>query len=116
MVALTIGCRRACRRGPWVRIRAVRATVTCTDVHKPFSLGPLAVRADPRRGSVRPMKKLINSVDSVVTDALRGMAAAHPHEPDVDLDQHYVYRHPRKAKGNAAIIPGRGSGHEPLHG
>ena len=116
MVALTIGCRRACRRGPWVRIRAVRATVTCTDVHRPFSLGPLAVRADPRRGSVRPMKKLINSVDSVVTDALRGMAAAHPHELDVDLDQHIVYRHQRKEKGKVAIISGGGSGHEPLHG
>ena len=111
MVALTIGCRRACRRGPWVRIRAVRATVTCTDVHRPFSLGPLAVRADPRRGSVRPMKKLINSVDSVVTDALRGMAAAHPHELDVDLDQHIVYRHQRKEKGKVAIIAvDRGAG------
>ena len=116
MVALTIGCRRACRRGPWVRIRAVRATVTCTDVHRPFSLGPLAVRADPRRGSVRPMKKLINSVDSVVTDALRGMAAAHPHELDVDLDQHIVYRRRPKEKGKVAIISGGGSGHEPLHG
>ena len=116
MVVLMIGCRRACRCGPWVRIRAVRATVTCTDVHRPFSLGPLAVRADPRRGSVRPMKKLINSVDSVVTDALRGMAAAHPHELDVDLDQHIVYRHQRKEKGKVAIISGGGSGHEPLHG
>ena len=116
MVALTIGRRRACRRGPWVRIRAVRAAVTCTNVHRPFSLGPLAVRADPRRGSVRSMKKLINSVDSVVTDALRGMAAAHPHELDVDLDQHIVYRHQRKEKGKVAIISGGGSGHEPLHG
>ena len=116
MVALMIGCRHACRCGPWVRIRAVRATVTCTDVHRPFSLGPLAVRADPRRGSVRPMKKLINSVDSVVTDALRGMAAAHPHELDVDLDQHIVYRRRRKEAGKVAIISGGGSGHEPLHG
>ncbi|OMG16412.1 dihydroxyacetone kinase subunit DhaK, partial [Actinomyces naeslundii] len=62
------------------------------------------------------MKKLINSVDSVVTDALRGMAAAHPHELDVDLDQHIVYRHQRKEKGKVAIISGGGSGHEPLHG
>ena len=55
------------------------------------------------------MKKLINSVDSVVTDALRGMAAAHPHELDVDLDQHIVYRHQRKEKGKVAIISGGGS-------
>ncbi len=62
------------------------------------------------------MKKLINSVDNVVTDALRGMSAAHPHELDVDLDQHIVYRHQRKEKGKVAIISGGGSGHEPLHG
>ena len=62
------------------------------------------------------MKKLINSVDSVVTDALRGMAAAHPHELDVDLDQHIVYRRRRKEAGKVAIISGGGSGHEPLHG
>ena len=62
------------------------------------------------------MKKLINSVDSVVTDALRGMAAAHPHELDVDLDQHIVYRRRCKEVGKVAIISGGGSGHEPLHG
>ena len=116
MVALTIGCRRACRRGPWVRIRAVRATVTCTDVHELESLGPLAVRDGRQHGSVAVMKKLINSVDNVVTDALRGMAAAHPHELDVDLDQHIIYRRHRKEEGKVAIISGGGSGHEPLHG
>ncbi len=62
------------------------------------------------------MKKLINSVDSVVTDALRGVATAHPHELDVDLDQHIVYRRRRKEAGKVAIISGGGSGHEPLHG
>ena len=62
------------------------------------------------------MKKLINAVDNVVTDALRGMAAAHPHELDVDLDQHIVYRRRRKEAGKVAIISGGGSGHEPLHG
>ena len=62
------------------------------------------------------MKKLINSVDNVVTDALRGMAAAHPHELEVDLDQHIIYRRHRKEEGKVAIISGGGSGHEPLHG
>jgi len=62
------------------------------------------------------MKKLINAVDNVVTDALRGMAAAHPHELDIDLDQHIVYRRRPKEQGKVAIISGGGSGHEPLHG
>ena len=90
--------------------------MTCTDVHELESLGPLAVRDGRQHGSVAVMKKLINSVDNVVTDALRGMAAAHPHELDVDLDQHIVYRRRRKEKGKVAIISGGGSGHEPLHG
>jgi len=50
------------------------------------------------------MKKLINAVDNVVTDALRGMAAAHPHELDIDLDQHIVYRRRPKEQGKGAII------------
>ena len=77
---------------------------------------PEAPHSGPWRGSVSTMKKLINAVDNVVTDALRGMAAAHPHELDVDLDQHIVYRRRRKEKGKVAIISGGGSGHEPLFG
>ena len=61
-------------------IRSDKRSLTCTDVHGPGFVGPLAVQAGPCRGSVSVMKKLINSVDNVVTDALRGMAAAHPHE------------------------------------
>lgn len=99
-----------------MRIRSGQRSLTCTDVHGPELVGPLAVQAGPWRGSVSAMKKLINSVDNVVTDALRGMAAAHPHELDVDLDQHIVYRRHRKEEGKVAIISGGGSGHEPLHG
>ena len=77
---------------------------------------PEAPHAGPWRGSVSAMKKLINAVDNVVTDALRGMAAAHPHELAVDLDQHIVYRRRPKEQGKVAIISGGGSGHEPLHG
>ena len=62
------------------------------------------------------MKKLIDSVDTVVADALAGMAAAHPHQLEVDLDNHVVYRRNRKDEGKVAIISGGGSGHEPLHG
>lgn len=77
---------------------------------------PEAPHSGPWRGSVSTMKKLINAVDNVVTDALRGMAAAHPHELDIDLDQHIVYRRRPKEQGKVAIISGGGSGHEPLHG
>ena len=105
-----------CAPGASKRICSRETAVTCTDVHELESLGPLAVRDGRQHGSVAVMKKLINSVDNVVTDALRGMAAAHPHELDVDLDQHIVYRRRRKEKGKVAIISGGGSGHEPLHG
>ena len=97
-------------------IRSDKRSLTCTDVHGPGFVGPLAVQAGPCRGSVSVIKKLINSVDNVVTDALRGMAAAHPHELEVDLDQHIIYRRHRKEEGKVAIISGGGSGHEPLHG
>ena len=110
------GAGAPCAPGASRRIRSHETAVTCTDVHELESLGPLAVRDGRQHGSVAVMKKLINSVDNVVTDALRGMAAAHPHELDVDLDQHIVYRHQRKEKGKVAIISGGGSGHEPLHG
>ena len=62
------------------------------------------------------MKKLINSVDTVVADALAGMAAAHPDALRVDLDKHIVYRARAKEQGRVAIVSGGGSGHEPLHG
>lgn len=60
------------------------------------------------------MKKLISSPESVVVDALRGMAAAHP-ELRVDLDQRVVYRAEAKDHGTVALVSGGGSGHEPLH-
>lgn len=60
------------------------------------------------------MKKLISSPESVVVDALRGMAAAHP-ELRVDLDQRVVYRAEAKDYGTVALVSGGGSGHEPLH-
>jgi len=60
------------------------------------------------------MKKLISSPESVVVDALRGMAAGHP-ELRVDLDQRVVYRAEAKDYGTVALVSGGGSGHEPLH-
>ena len=60
------------------------------------------------------MKKLINDPSKVVTDALRGVAAAHP-EHRVDLQNKIVYRGDAPRSGKVGVISGGGSGHEPLH-
>jgi dihydroxyacetone kinase-like protein len=59
------------------------------------------------------MKKLINSPETVVPDALAGMAAAHP-GLTVDTERRFV-RRAAPAAGKVALISGGGSGHEPLH-
>jgi len=61
------------------------------------------------------MKKLINNPADVVTDALRGMASAHP-ELRVDLENKIVYRADAPVQGKVGLLSGGGSGHEPLHG
>ncbi|UAL31496.1 dihydroxyacetone kinase subunit DhaK [Nocardioides rotundus] len=61
------------------------------------------------------MKKLINDPDQVVTDALRGMAAAHP-ELRVDLENKVIFRGDAPRQGKVGLVSGGGSGHEPLHG
>jgi dihydroxyacetone kinase-like protein len=61
------------------------------------------------------MKKLINDPADVVTDALKGMAAAHP-ELRVDQTNKVVVRGDAPIRGKVGIISGGGSGHEPLHG
>ncbi|PSK97239.1 dihydroxyacetone kinase DhaK subunit [Haloactinopolyspora alba] len=61
------------------------------------------------------MKKLINSPDSVIADALRGMAAAHP-ALSVDHDTRVISRAGGAAQGKVGLVSGGGSGHEPLHG
>ncbi|MFI6794550.1 dihydroxyacetone kinase subunit DhaK [Streptosporangium canum] len=60
------------------------------------------------------MKKLINGVDSVVPDALRGLAAAHP-GLRVDVDNQIVLRASGPRPGKVGLVSGGGSGHEPLH-
>ena len=62
-----------------------------------------------------PMKKLINSPDSEVHDALAGMAAAHADLIAVHYDPTYVVRADTPVKGKVAILSGGGSGHEPMH-
>ena len=61
------------------------------------------------------MKKLINTPESVVSDALLGMAAAHP-ELSVDHEHKIIYRAEPTRPGKVGLISGGGSGHEPLHG
>ncbi|GAA3083503.1 dihydroxyacetone kinase subunit DhaK [Streptosporangium carneum] len=61
------------------------------------------------------MKKLINSVDSVVADALRGMASAHPGLLRVDEENRIVSRASGPRAGKVGLVSGGGSGHEPLH-
>lgn len=61
------------------------------------------------------MKKLINDVENVVVEQLKGMAAAHP-ELTVNINPHFIHRVDAPVKDKVAIISGGGSGHEPMHG
>ncbi|MFF2808687.1 dihydroxyacetone kinase subunit DhaK [Streptomyces sp. NPDC058000] len=61
------------------------------------------------------MKMLINVAETVVADALRGMATAHP-ELVVDVANRVVVRRDAPVAGKVALVSGGGSGHEPLHG
>jgi dihydroxyacetone kinase-like protein len=61
------------------------------------------------------MQKLINDPADVVSEALRGMAAAHP-ELRVDHDDRIVFRGDAPVQGKVGLVSGGGSGHEPLHG
>ncbi|WP_030689850.1 dihydroxyacetone kinase subunit DhaK [Streptomyces globisporus] len=61
------------------------------------------------------MRMLINVPETVVADALRGMAAAHP-ELIVDVERRVVVRRDAPVAGQVALVSGGGSGHEPLHG
>ncbi|MFD3538643.1 dihydroxyacetone kinase subunit DhaK [Streptomyces sp. NPDC058662] len=60
------------------------------------------------------MRMLINSPQTVVADALRGLAAAHP-ELDVDVERRVVVRRDARDGGRVGLVSGGGSGHEPLH-
>ncbi|MEU6934170.1 dihydroxyacetone kinase subunit DhaK [Streptomyces sp. NPDC046385] len=60
------------------------------------------------------MRMLINVPETVVADALRGIAAAHP-ELNVDVENRVVVRRDAPVAGKVALVSGGGSGHEPLH-
>jgi len=61
------------------------------------------------------MKKLINDPADVVSEALRGVALAHP-QLRVDHENKIVFRGDAPVRGKVGLISGGGSGHEPLHG
>jgi dihydroxyacetone kinase-like protein len=62
------------------------------------------------------MKKLINAPDDVVTDALRGIEAAHADRFKVSYDPLLIVRADAPVPGKVGLISGGGSGHEPMHG
>jgi dihydroxyacetone kinase-like protein len=61
------------------------------------------------------MKKLINDPSTVVADALRGLAAAHP-DLRVDHEHKVIWRGDAPVAGKVGLVSGGGSGHEPMHG
>ncbi|HQW36661.1 MAG TPA: dihydroxyacetone kinase subunit DhaK, partial [Thermoflexales bacterium] len=62
------------------------------------------------------MKKLINSPEAVVDDALKGMIAAHSDLIKVYTNPNYIVRADAPVKGKVGVLSGGGSGHEPMHG
>jgi phosphoenolpyruvate---glycerone phosphotransferase subunit DhaK len=60
------------------------------------------------------VKKLINKVDSVLTESLNGFCAAHSDIVTLGAEHKFVRRKSLKP-GKVALISGGGSGHEPLH-
>jgi dihydroxyacetone kinase-like protein len=62
------------------------------------------------------VKKLINRPEDVVTEELRGIAAAHPDLVRVNFEPNYVVRADAPMEGKVALVSGGGSGHEPMHG
>jgi dihydroxyacetone kinase-like protein len=60
------------------------------------------------------MKKLINRVEDVLTESLRGFGVAHADLVSVSLEPKLVTR-AAPDRNKVALISGGGSGHEPLH-
>jgi dihydroxyacetone kinase-like protein len=61
------------------------------------------------------VKKLINKVDDILGESLRGFAAAHARIVALHTDPVFVRRADSPVRGKVALISGGGSGHEPLH-
>jgi len=61
------------------------------------------------------MKKLLNSPDDVIAEALKGIDAADPNVR-VDHENRVIFRADPTRPEKVAVVSGGGSGHEPLHG
>jgi phosphoenolpyruvate---glycerone phosphotransferase subunit DhaK len=61
------------------------------------------------------MKKFVNRVDDILSEALRGFGAAHGDVVKVNVEPTFVTRATATKRGKVALISGGGSGHEPLH-
>ena len=59
------------------------------------------------------MKKLINDIDTVVTETLEGVAASHPTLARKLPDWHVLVRADAPVADKVALLSGGGSGHEP---
>ena len=62
------------------------------------------------------LKKLINTPETEVKDAMAGMAAAHADLIRVEYDPNVIIRKDAPRKGKVGLVSGGGSGHEPMHG
>lgn len=62
------------------------------------------------------MKKLLNSVDTLLPEALRGFGEAHADLVTISEAPAFIRRKAATRPGKVALISGGGSGHEPLHG
>jgi len=62
------------------------------------------------------MKKLINDVEEVLAQSLRGFAAANADLVELHAEPVFLARAGAPFDGKVAVISGGGSGHEPLHG
>jgi dihydroxyacetone kinase-like protein len=60
------------------------------------------------------VKKLMNDVNSILTESLDGFAAAHASIVKLGPERKYIQRKVLKP-GKVALVSGGGSGHEPLH-
>jgi phosphoenolpyruvate---glycerone phosphotransferase subunit DhaK len=62
------------------------------------------------------VKKIINDTETVVEQAMQGMAAAHADLVRAHYDPNYLVRAGTPRSGKVAVVSGGGSGHEPMHG
>ena len=61
------------------------------------------------------MKKIINDIDNIIIEELKGMQKAHNSIIKVNYDPIFITR-ANKNDNKVALVSGGGSGHEPLHG